>query len=142
MFFTSYRTYRFYSSSLGQFPGCRTIHRVEELGVVLGFAHALDDHLHLFDARQRAERAAQQPDAAQIILWNQQFFLARAALLQIDGREDAFVRELAVEVDFQVARAFELLEDHFIHAATGIDQGRGHDRQAPAFFNVARRAEE
>ena len=61
--------------------------------------------------------------------------------MSIDG-EDALVRELAVEDDFRVAGALELFEDHFVHAAAGIDQRGRDDGQRAALLDVARRAEE
>ena len=56
--------------------------------------------------------------------------------------EDAPVGELAVEVDFHVAGALELLEDHFVHARAGVDQRGGDDGQRAALLDVAGRAEE
>jgi hypothetical protein len=41
-----------------------------------------------------------------------------------------------------VAGALELLEDHFVHAAAGVDQRGGDDGQRAAFLDVAGRAEE
>src|SRR5690606_23271808 len=71
-----------------------------------------------------------------------QLFLAGAALQQINRREDATVGELAVQVHFTVTRALELFKDHLVHLAAGIDQRRGDNREAAAFFDVTRRAEE
>src|SRR5581483_7706146 len=102
----------------------------------------LEYQLHLLDAGKRIQHAAQHPDAVEVLLRDEQLLLARARLLQVYGREDALVRELAVEVDFHVARTLELLEDHVIHAAASLDERRGDDRQAPAFLNITRRAEE
>jgi hypothetical protein len=45
-------------------------------------------------------------------------------------------------VDFHVAGALELLVDHVVHAAAGVDQGGGDDGQRAAFLDVARRTEE
>ena len=72
----------------------------------------------------------------------QQLFLARARALNVDGREDALVDQLAVEDDFHVAGALELFEDHVVHAGAGIDQRGGDDGERAAFFDVAGRAEE
>ena len=72
----------------------------------------------------------------------QQFFLARAGAVDVDGRPDALVDQPAVEVQFHVAGALELLEDHFVHAAAGVDEGGGQDRQAAAFLGLAGGAEE
>ena len=40
------------------------------------------------------------------------------------------------------AGALEFLEDDFIHARAGVDQGRGDDRQAAATLDVAGGTEE
>ena len=53
-----------------------------------------------------------------------QLFLARAALLNVDRREHAAIGQLPIEVDLEVAGALELLEDHFVHARSGVDERR------------------
>ncbi len=75
-------------------------------------------------------------------LGHQQLFLAGAGAVDVDGREDAAVDQLAVQVQLHVAGALELLEDHVVHPGAGVDQGGGDDRQRAAFFDVAGRAEE
>ena len=45
-------------------------------------------------------------------------------------------------MDFAVAGAFELFEDHFVHPAAGVDQGGGNDGQAAAFLDLAGGTEE
>ena len=60
----------------------------------------------------------------------------------VDGREDAPLGQPAVEVQLHVAGALELLVDHVVHAAAGVDQAGGDDRQAAALLDVARGAEE
>ena len=62
-------------------------------------------------------------------------------LMSIEGQMRLSTKR-AVEHDFQVAGAFELLENHFVHLAAGIDQRRGEDRQRAPFFDLAGRAEE
>src|SRR5207237_4441190 len=69
-------------------------------------------------------------------------FLAGARSLDVDGREDALLRQLAVEVDLGVAGPLELLEDHFVHPGAGVDQRGGDDGERAAFLGVARRTEE
>src|SRR5579884_3653689 len=81
-------------------------------------------------------------NAVKLISWHQQLLLARSRAIDIDGWEDALVPQFAVQVDFHIAGAFELFKDHVVHAASSVYQGRGDDRQAAAFFHVARRAKE
>ena len=45
-------------------------------------------------------------------------------------------------MDLHVTGAFELLVDHVVHAAAGIDEAGGDDREAAALFDVARGAKE
>ena len=45
-------------------------------------------------------------------------------------------------MSFHVTGALEFLEDDFVHLGTGIDQRRGEDGQAAAFFDVTRGTEE
>jgi hypothetical protein len=92
--------------------------------------------------RQRVEHLAQHPDAVEVLLRDEQLFLPRAALLDVDGREHAPVGELPIEVDLHVAGALELLEDHVVHARAGVDERGGDDGERAALLDVARRAEE
>ena len=102
----------------------------------------VDQQFHGFDRRQRVQHLAQNPDARQVFFGNQQLFFSGAGALNVDGREDALVDQLAVEDDFHVAGALELFKDHVVHARAGIDQGGGDDGERSAFFDVAGRAEE
>src|SRR5215470_12588700 len=117
-------------------------HRRQELRIGFGLLQSFEDKLHLLDRRKRVQHAAQYPDSVEVLLRDQQLFLARARLLQVDRREDALVRELAVEMYFEIACALELFEDHVVHSASGFDQGRGDDRQGAALFDVTGRSEE
>ena len=60
----------------------------------------------------------------------------------IDSRKDAAFGQLPVEYQFHIAGSLELLVDHVIHAAAGIDQHRGDDGQATALFDLTRCSEE
>src|SRR5436853_6179592 len=86
-------------------------HRTEELAVALGLPHLREQELHAFDRRQGCQDLAQHPDPIEVVLRDEQFFFARAALLDVDRREHAAIRELAIEMDLEVAGALELLED-------------------------------
>ena len=66
-------------------------------------------------------------DPIELFARNQQFLFARAALGDIDGWEHALVHQLAIQMDFHVAGAFELFENHVVHAAPGVDQRRRDD---------------
>jgi len=54
---------------------------------------------------ERGSEFPQHPHAAQLIRRQEQLVLARAGTLNVDGGEDALIREPAVEVDFHVAGA-------------------------------------
>src|SRR6185312_5872453 len=118
------------------------IHRFEELGVVLRLAELIEQELDGVDRSHRVEDAAEHIHLPERVGLDQQLFLASARFEDIDRREDALVGDFAVEHDFRVAGAFELFEDHFVHAATGVDQRSRNDRQRPAFLDVARRTKE
>src|SRR5207249_2608657 len=92
--------------------------------------------------RQRRQHFAQHPDATELLFRDEELFLPRPALLNVDRREDAAIGELPIEMDFEVAGALELLEDDLVHARAGVDERRRHDRQRSAFLDVSRGAEE
>src|SRR4051794_31529505 len=68
-------------------------------------------------------------------------FFAGTALRNIDCREEPAVGELAVQDQLHVTRAFEFLENEFIHAGSRIHQRRGQNGQGTALFDLARRGE-
>ena len=53
-----------------------------------------------------------------------------------------FLRQSAVQMQLHVARALELLVDHVVHAAAGIDKAGGDDGEAAALFRIACGAKE
>src|SRR5216117_4613898 len=67
-------------------------------------------------------------------------FTTRAAGRNIDSGEDPFLRKGAIELDFAVAGALELLEDDVVHARPGLHQRRGDDRERPAAVLRSHRA--
>ncbi len=66
----------------------------------------------------------------------QQLFLPGAGAVDVDGREDALLRQLPVQMNLHVAGALEFLEDDLVHAAAGINQGGGDDGEAAPFLDV------
>src|SRR5690349_17357912 len=118
------------------------VHRGEEVLVRLGVLHLVEKELHRVDRAHLHQDAPQDPHLRELVLGYQQLFLAGAGLADVERGEDALVADLAVEDDFRVTGALELFEDDLVHAAAGIDQRGGDDRQAAAFLDVARRAEE
>src|ERR1035437_7159090 len=95
-------------------PHLKLVHVGQELGVVPYLLETADQQLHSLDGRQRIEYLAQNPDALQFFLRNQQLFLAGARTLDVDGREHSLVHQLSVQNDFHVAGALELLKDDFV----------------------------
>src|SRR5664279_5162577 len=78
-------------------------HRAEKLRVVLRLIEPLDEELHRLHRRERVEDLAEDPHAVQLLLLEEQLFLARTRAVEVDGRENAAVDELPVEVDLHVA---------------------------------------
>src|SRR5690606_36219122 len=62
--------------------------------------------------------------------------------VDVDGGEDALVRQLARQAQLAVAGALELLEDDLIHLRAGLYECGGEDREGSAVLDVARSAEE
>jgi hypothetical protein len=118
------------------------IHRIEEIVVGLAVLQLVQQELHRVHGSHRVQDAAQHPHLGKRGLLDQQLFLACARLGDVDRRERPLVGQLAVQDDFRIAGALELLEDHLVHAAAGIDQGGGDDGERAAFLDVAGGAEE
>ena len=102
----------------------------------------VDQELEPVHRAHRHQDAAQHPHLRQHRLVDQELFLARAGLGDVEGREGALVGDLAVEHDFGIAGALELLEDHLVHARAGVDERRRDDGERAALLDVARGAEE
>src|SRR5207237_8067407 len=71
-------------------------------------------------------------------------FTTRAAGRDIDGGKDSFLRQRAIQLDFAVTGALELLENDVVHARSRLDEGSGDDGERSAAVlgsNRARRAE-
>jgi hypothetical protein len=82
-------------------------HGVEEVLVGLGLAELVDEKLDRLDLVHLAEDLAQDPDAVEVSLLDEELFLPGARPADINGREDPLVDEPAVEVDLHVAGALE-----------------------------------
>src|SRR3954447_18228816 len=93
-----------------------SVHRVEELAVRLRLAQLVEQELDGVDRPHRVEDAAQHVHLLERVLLDQELLLAGAGAGDVDRREDALVRDLAVENDLRVAGALELLEDDLVHA--------------------------
>ena len=70
---------------------------------------------------------------ARVVGIDQELFLARPRLLDVDRRPEPALGQLAVEDELHVAGALELLEDQLVHPAAGLDQGgRQHGEEPPS----------
>src|SRR5882672_10082908 len=118
-----------------------SIHRLEEFAIALGVAQLVEQEIDAIHCAHRIENPAQHVHLLEHIGRREQFFLAGAGPCDVDGREGAFVRDLAIENKFGIAGALELFEDHFVHAATGIDERGCDDGERTSFLDIARGTE-
>src|SRR5262249_45384210 len=82
----------------------------------------LDQHLQGVERIGPGQGPAEGVDLLQDHRRKELFLLAGSALRDVHGREDAALEQAAVENDLGVPGPLELLEDHFVHSRTGIDQ--------------------
>ena len=68
--------------------------------------------------------------------------LARARRGNVDGGKEAAVSQAAIKNEFHIPRTLELLGNHVIHAAAGIDKGSGEDGQRASPFQLSGCAKE
>src|SRR5581483_6846124 len=121
--------------------GLSLTERDEELLVVLRLHQAIHHQLYAVRRANLCQHATHQPDLLERLLVKQELLAPGPAANHIDRREDTPIGKLAIQVDLQVARALELFVNHVIHAAAGINEAGGEDRQAAAFLDIARRPE-
>jgi len=108
----------------------------EKFGIGFGAPQVLHECFHRLDGRKFVELLAQNHNAGHLIRMIEVFLAASSRFGDMDGGENALVRNGAVEVNLHVSRALEFLEDEVVHSALGLDQGCGDDGQAAAFFGV------
>ena len=105
--------------------------------LVLCFFKAASKRLHGLDRVEVHHHAAELANGLDVFGREKFFLLARAALGDVQGGEEPAVGELAVQDQFHVAGAFELLENQFVHARAGVHQGGGDDGQRAALLDLA-----
>src|SRR5208282_691661 len=88
------------------------------------------------------KQLAQNPNPVERAAREQQLLFTRGGALDVDRRKDALFEQTPIQGHLLIAGAFELLEDHFVHAAAGVDQRGGDDREAATVLGVAGRAKE
>src|SRR5690606_2651294 len=118
------------------------LHLHEELDVRAGLLELLEDDAERVLLVHAGEGAAQLPRDLHLVGAQQHLLSAGRRRVDVDGREDALVGELAAEAQLHVARALELLEDDLVHLRARLDEGRREDRERSAVLDVARGAEE
>src|ERR1035437_5442993 len=114
----------------------------QELDIVLALGEAVEQQLEALVGAHCGEHSAHRPDHLEDRLLEEKLFATGAGALDIYGREDALLGELAAAGELAVAGALEFLVDHVVHARPGVDQARTDDRERAALLDVASSAEE
>ena len=91
--------------------------------------------------REEREEVAEEIHAIEFAGGQKELFLASSGPVDVDGGEDPLVRDVPVQDQLHVPGSFELFEDDLVHAASGIDQSRGNDRQGAPSIDVPRGSE-
>ena len=117
-------------------------HRKQELCVARRLFEARDEEVHGVDGGEIRETLAQEIDFFEFRGVVEELFFSRSALDEVDSWVDASVSEPSIEDEFHVARTFEFLEDHLVHARAGVDHGSGDDGERAALLDISSGAEE
>ena len=123
-------------------PGRSSIHRIEEVAVILCLLELVDQEFNGIRRAHRGQNTAQHEYLLKVLARHQQVFLTCTGLENIHSREYTLVRNLAIKNDFGVTCTLKFFEDDFIHTAARIDQSGRDDGQRTAFFDVTRRTKE
>ena len=73
---------------------------------------------------EAAQQATQTVDDRQFLRIGDELLAAGAGSVDVDGREQSLVRQLAGQAQLHVAGALELLENHLVHLGAGFHQRR------------------
>src|SRR6476646_2593510 len=114
----------------------------EELDVAARLLQAVDEQLDALLRVERGQHPAQLPDDLELLGRHEDLLAARARRVDVDGREDAPVGELARQAQLHVPGALELLEDDLVHLRTGLDERGREDGERATVLDVAGGTEE
>jgi hypothetical protein len=114
----------------------------EHLGVGGELVHEVDEAFSGFDWFVACEAAADEVDFFHLVRREEEFLASGAAFEDIDCWVDVLLGDAAIEDEFHVAGAFEFLEDEFVGAAVGFDEGGGDDGEGASFAGIASGCEE
>ncbi|MBI4944737.1 MAG: hydrogenase maturation protease, partial [Actinobacteria bacterium] len=118
--------------SAAQFAGCcppvvvaagdrrRLLHLHEELDVALGLLDPVEEQLDRLLRLERAHDPAELPDDAELLLRHEDLLTPGAGGVDVHGRDDPLVREVAGQAQLHVPGALELLEDDLVHLGAGL----------------------
>src|SRR2546423_4724601 len=115
-----------------RFPLPSSLQAFQQRVVTRRCCDALDEPFHSGTGRHLLETASEGVDMLYLIWTEELVFTTRAAGRDIDGRENSFLRERAIQLDFAVTGALEFLEDDVVHARSGLDEGSRDDGERPA----------
>src|SRR5207245_2463224 len=82
---------------------------LEDLPVRLGDPDLVDEHLQGGGRVERVQHPSEAPDQGELLRGHQALFLPRPRGLDVEGGEDALLRERPVKPDLPVPRSLELL---------------------------------
>ena len=104
-----------------------SVHGKEKFGVVFGVFDAFLHFGHGFDGVHLGDVVSKHPHSLQCDVIMQQIVSSCGRCGEVDCGEDSFVGETAFELEFHVARAFELFKDDFVHFGAGVNERGGND---------------
>src|SRR5450759_4759607 len=116
--------------------------RREELDVAFRLGETVEQQLDAFVGADRGKHPTHRPDHLEDRLLEEQLLAAGAGTLDVYGGEDALLGQLAVQDEFAIAGALELLVDHVVHARARVHQAGADDRQRATELDVSGGAEE
>jgi hypothetical protein len=100
-----------------------SIHADQKLVVVFGILHVFQEGVHCLLRVHIGQVVAQHPHPLIGYFINQQIVAAGTGAQDINGRENALVRQFAIQLQFHVTGSFEFFKDHFVHFRTCIRKG-------------------
>src|SRR5207245_7323211 len=97
-------------------------------------AEPLEKRVPGVDRLGPCQGAAEEMDALELVLGEEQLFAARARLEDLERGEDPPVGQLPSEVELHVPRALEFFEDDVVHPRARLDENGADDGQGSAFL--------
>src|SRR5690554_3212723 len=112
------------------------IHRNQELFVVSSAFDSFVDLVHSFNGVHICKKLTHNPHPLQCFFVKQQVITTRTRRSKVNSREDAFICNFSIQLQFHISGSFKLFEDYFVHLRAGIRKCGSYNTERTTVFDI------